>query len=154
VGNAAHGWLSQQEERAHFALWALLKSPLFVGADLRVLPPSSLAVLTSKEVIAVNQDPLGVPGDLIWKQGPKEVSGRKGEGVVGWGGGNLRRLAQAQAQAEQAGAAIECICTAGRCSQVYAAPLADGGRAAVLHNRHSILSQARSSHCAASGVGE
>jgi hypothetical protein len=62
--------------------------------------------------------------------------------------------AQAQAQAQQAGAAIECICIAGRCSQVYAAPLADGGRAAVLHNRHSIFSQARASHCAASGVGE
>ena len=74
VGNAARGWLSQQEERAHFALWALLKSPLFVGADLRVLPPSSLAVLTSREVIAINQDPQGVAGDLIWKQGPKEVS--------------------------------------------------------------------------------
>lgn len=35
--------------------------------------PSSLAVLKAKEIIAINQDALGVAGDLIWKQGPKEV---------------------------------------------------------------------------------
>lgn len=41
---------------------------------------SSLAILKAQEVIAVNQDPLGVAGDLIWKQGPKEV-GRRGAGT-------------------------------------------------------------------------
>jgi hypothetical protein len=33
-----------QEDRSHFALWALLKAPLLIGADLRVIPPSSLQV--------------------------------------------------------------------------------------------------------------
>eukprot|EP00887_Chlorella_sp_A99_P006556 scaffold3.g6556.t1 len=63
-------------ERSHFALWALLKSPLLVGADLRRISPASLAVLKAREVIGVNQDALGVAGELIWKQGPKEASGR------------------------------------------------------------------------------
>ena len=34
----------------------------------------TLSILKSPEVIAINQDPLGVAGDLVWKQGPQEVS--------------------------------------------------------------------------------
>ena len=70
VGNPG---LTVNEQRAHFALWALLKSPLFIGADLRSLSREAKEILTAAEVIAVNQDPLGVAGDLIWKQGPLEV---------------------------------------------------------------------------------
>ena len=70
VGNSG---LLENEQRSHFALWCLLKSPLFIGADLRRLSRSALEILTASEVIAVNQDPLGVAGDLIWKEGPIEV---------------------------------------------------------------------------------
>jgi hypothetical protein len=34
----------------------------------------TLNILKSPEVIAINQDPLGIPGDLVWKQGPQEVA--------------------------------------------------------------------------------
>ena len=61
------------EQRSHFALWSLFKSPLFIGADLRSLSREAKQILTAGEVIAVNQDPLGVAGDLVWKQGPLEV---------------------------------------------------------------------------------
>ena len=71
VGNSG---LLENEQRSHFALWCLLKSPLFIGADLRKLSKSALEILTATEVIAVNQDPLGVAGDLIWKEGPIEVT--------------------------------------------------------------------------------
>ncbi len=70
VGNSG---LLENEQRSHFALWCLLKSPLFIGADLRKLSKSAFEILTASEVIAVNQDPLGVAGDLIWKEGPIEV---------------------------------------------------------------------------------
>lgn len=70
VGNSG---LLENEQRSHFALWSLLKSPLFIGADLRKLSKTALEILTAEEVIAVNQDPLGVAGDLIWKEGPIEV---------------------------------------------------------------------------------
>ena len=32
-----------------------------------------VAILLAREVIAVNQDELGVAGDLVWKEGPNEV---------------------------------------------------------------------------------
>lgn len=62
-----------QEQRANFGLWAILKSPLVIGTDLRKLSKASLKILTSEEVIAVNQDKLGVAGDLVAKEGPEEV---------------------------------------------------------------------------------
>lgn len=63
-----NGDLTVNEQRAHFALWALLKSPMLIGADLRTLSPASLAILKAREVLEVHQDDLGVAGDLVWKQ--------------------------------------------------------------------------------------
>lgn len=65
------------EQRAHFALWAVLKSPLLISADLRSIEQESLDILLADELIAVNQDPLGIAGDLIWKQGPQEVRAKQ-----------------------------------------------------------------------------
>ena len=56
-----------------FGLWAILKSPLVIGTDLRKLSKAALKILTAEEVIAVNQDKLGVAGDLVYKEGPEEV---------------------------------------------------------------------------------
>lgn len=62
-----------QEHKTHFALWALMKSPLMLGHDLRALNDSSLDLLLKKEIVAINQDDLGVPGDLIWQQGTRRI---------------------------------------------------------------------------------
>ncbi|KAK3676807.1 hypothetical protein LTR78_003011 [Recurvomyces mirabilis] len=56
IGN---GGLSAAEERAHFGLWAIAKSPLIIGTDLSKISSSSLAVLKNADIIAVNQDSLG-----------------------------------------------------------------------------------------------
>ena len=69
--------MSAGEQRSHFALWCLFKSPLLISADLRTISHEALAILKAKEVVAVNQDELGVAGDLIWKEGPLEVSGAR-----------------------------------------------------------------------------
>jgi alpha-galactosidase len=61
VGN---GQLTLAEQRSHFALWCLMKSPLLIGADVRSLPDASLAILTNRRLIAINQDELGVQGTL------------------------------------------------------------------------------------------
>ena len=45
-------------------------SSLHAGSSI---PASTLTILLSKEVIAINQDSLGVPGDVVWKLGPLEV---------------------------------------------------------------------------------
>lgn len=73
VGWPGGALLSDAEQRAHFALWAILKSPLIFGNDLRNMTRATLNILKSPEVIAINQDPLGIPGDLVWKQGPQEI---------------------------------------------------------------------------------
>jgi alpha-galactosidase len=62
VGN---GHMTTAEYRAHFSLWCLMKSPLLVGCDITKMSADTLAILTAPEVIAVNQDPLGVQGSLI-----------------------------------------------------------------------------------------
>lgn len=59
VGN---GGLSVNENRAHFSIWAMIAAPLIAGNDLRKMSPEVKAVLTNKDVIAVNQDSLGVQG--------------------------------------------------------------------------------------------
>lgn len=56
------------EEQTHFSLWAILKSPLVIGCALNdtltSVAPASLAILKNKEVIALNQDPQGMPANL------------------------------------------------------------------------------------------
>lgn len=52
------------EEQTHFSLWAILKSPLVIGAALKdsltSISSASLAILSNKDVISYNQDSLGV----------------------------------------------------------------------------------------------
>lgn len=50
------------ENRAHFAMWAMLAAPLIAGNDVRSMSASTRAILTNKEVIAIDQDPLGISG--------------------------------------------------------------------------------------------
>ena len=62
IGN---GDLTLAEQRSHFALWCLMKSPLIIGADVPSLAKESLAILKNAALIAVNQDALGVQGTLV-----------------------------------------------------------------------------------------
>jgi alpha-galactosidase len=70
VGN---GGMTDTEYRSHFSLWAILAAPLISGNDLREMRPEIHDILTSKEVIAVDQDPLGRQGERVWKNGDFEV---------------------------------------------------------------------------------
>ena len=51
VGN---GGMTLDEEKTHFALWALAKAPLIIGCDLTTVSAESLAILKNKNLIAVN----------------------------------------------------------------------------------------------------
>jgi alpha-galactosidase len=70
VGN---GELNPTENRSHFSFWALLAAPLMAGNDLRDMKPEIHDILTNKEVIAVNQDPLGRQGRRVRRDGDLEV---------------------------------------------------------------------------------
>jgi len=50
---------------AHFSLWAISKAPLLIGCDVTNITNSTISILTNPEVIAVNQDPLGVQGKKV-----------------------------------------------------------------------------------------
>jgi alpha-galactosidase len=54
--------MSYDEDRAHFSLWCMLAAPLIAGNDLRKMSAQTVSILTNKEVIAVDQDSLGVEG--------------------------------------------------------------------------------------------
>ena len=58
VGNG----MTDAEDRSHFAMWSMLASPLIMGNDLRKASKETVKTLTNKEVIAVNQDKLGIQG--------------------------------------------------------------------------------------------
>ena len=70
VGN---GGMSATEYRSHFSLWALLAAPLIAGNDLRSMNSETRDILTNREVIAVDQDPLGLQGRRVKREGTSET---------------------------------------------------------------------------------
>jgi alpha-galactosidase len=77
VGN---GKLSMAENRTHFSWWALLAAPLLAGNDLPNMKPEVKAILTNKDVIAIDQDPLGKQGKHVYSDGEIEVWTRELQG--------------------------------------------------------------------------
>ena len=67
VGN---GGMTDDEYRAHFSLWAITAAPLIAGNDVRTMSPATRAILLNPEVIAVDQDSLGVQGTLVAEPAP------------------------------------------------------------------------------------
>lgn len=66
--------LNQDEQRTHFALWALLAGPLLIGGDLTGIDQPTLELLGNAELIALHQDSLGRAGARVWSD----------EGCEGW----------------------------------------------------------------------
>ncbi len=58
VGNG----MSLSEDRAHFSMWCMLAAPLISGNDLPHMNKQTLSILANKDVVAIDQDPLGVEG--------------------------------------------------------------------------------------------
>jgi len=70
VGN---GGMTTEEYRAHLSLWSILNAPLIAGNDLRSMDATTRALLTDRDVLAVNQDWAGVQGHKIADSGDLEV---------------------------------------------------------------------------------
>ena len=58
VGNG----MSESEDRTHFSMWCMLAAPLIAGNDITKMTPQTKAMLTNKDVIAIDQDTMGVQG--------------------------------------------------------------------------------------------
>ncbi|KIL93968.1 hypothetical protein FAVG1_02530 [Fusarium avenaceum] len=88
------GALSYEEERFHFGFWSMMKSPLIIGGvmDAKQIPTESLEVMSNKEAIAINQDPLAEAAKLVVRYTEEEwdvwagnlSSDRKVLGVANW----------------------------------------------------------------------
>jgi hypothetical protein len=80
VGN---GGCTDDEYRTHFSLWAMLKSPLIIGNDIRNFSTPNdesqavLDILANKEVIAVNQDTLGRQARRTWSDTTEKLRNSK-----------------------------------------------------------------------------
>lgn len=57
--------LKPKEEETHFGMWCILSSPLLIGCDLTAIPETSLRLLKNTELIALNQDPLGIQAHVV-----------------------------------------------------------------------------------------
>ncbi len=62
VGN---GGMNAEEYRTHMSLWAVLGAPLIAGNDLSKMSDDTKRILMNREVIAIDQDPLGKGGDRV-----------------------------------------------------------------------------------------
>jgi len=69
VGNG----MSVAEDRSHFSLWCMLAAPLIAGNDLRKMTKETNAILTNKEIIAVDQDVAGMEGFLYKSKDSLEI---------------------------------------------------------------------------------
>jgi alpha-galactosidase len=75
VGN---GGMSDIEYRSQVSLWAIMASPLIVANDLTKATPATLDILSNREVIAINQDPLALSGFRVG------TGGAYGGGIEVW----------------------------------------------------------------------
>jgi len=69
VGNG----MSVNEDRAHFTMWCMMASPLILGNDLKNMSQETLDILTNRDVIAIDQDSLGIQGLRIEQRDSIEV---------------------------------------------------------------------------------
>ena len=68
--------LSLAENRTHFSMWAMLAAPLLAGNDLPNMKPEITAILTNKDVIAIDQDRMGKQATHVYSDGEVDVWAR------------------------------------------------------------------------------
>jgi alpha-galactosidase len=85
VGNG----LTASESRVQFSVWSILSAPLLAGNDLSTMDPATRDILTNTELIALDQDALGLQGAVVHRENGVEVlakplEGCGARGVVAW----------------------------------------------------------------------
>ncbi len=65
--------MSGAEARAQLTMWSIVAAPLILGSDPRKLSPATIRMLENKQVIAIDQDRLGIQGRAIRTRGSGQV---------------------------------------------------------------------------------
>lgn len=65
--------MTPDEAQAQFSMWSVVAAPLIIGSDVKSLSASTISMLTNREVLAVDQDRLGVQGTAISTTGDTQV---------------------------------------------------------------------------------
>ncbi len=73
IGN---GHMTTDEYRTHFSLWCMLRAPLLAGNDLRDMNDDTKSILMNTDVIAIDQDPAGLPMKKVSEQGSTVIYSR------------------------------------------------------------------------------
>ena len=69
--------LTDTEQRSHFALWAIMASPLIAGNDIRSASAATLAILNNADLVAVNQDTLALQATQVSNDGTRRVLAKR-----------------------------------------------------------------------------
>jgi alpha-galactosidase len=69
--------MSSAQAQAQLTMWAILAAPLILGSDPRSLSQTSISMLKNPQVIAIDQDSLGVQGRLVRQNGSGQVWGKR-----------------------------------------------------------------------------
>ena len=67
------GGLSDTQNRSFFSLWCMMAAPLMASNDLRKMTAYTIQVLTNREAIGIDQDPLGIQGHIVRRDGQAEI---------------------------------------------------------------------------------
>jgi alpha-galactosidase len=65
--------LSETQNRSFHSLWCMMAAPLMAGNDLRRMTASTIEILTNREAIGINQDPLGKQGHIVRTEGQAQI---------------------------------------------------------------------------------
>nr|CAH7752863.1 unnamed protein product [Callosobruchus chinensis] len=65
--------LSYEQSKAQMAIWAIMAAPLIMSVDLRTIEPKFRDILLNKDIIAVNQDRLGIQGKFILRKDKVDI---------------------------------------------------------------------------------
>lgn len=71
------GGMTDTEMRSHFALWAMLAAPLIAGNDIRSMNAATQTILKNQDLIAINQDSLGLQATQVSNDGTRRVLAKR-----------------------------------------------------------------------------
>ena len=72
-GKSGDTGMTLDEETTHFGMWCIMSSPLVLGNDVRIIPPTTLKLVTNPYLVRMNQDPLGLQAYVVARDGDAYV---------------------------------------------------------------------------------